>query len=227
MFTSKSLDPLPMKQWLIKVILVSFAVGITLSLVQLAAVTNWFAFLGSSVFILLFLVTNLILALVLISVPLIPVSLILLAFKEQRETAIRCLVFGIVFSTFVIGGSLLSWKIRHNAFEALATRSQFLVDAMKEYETRFGHHPSSIKSLVSQILPEIPQTGMAAYPEYHLEITPSKEQGENRSDWEIYINCSKSLLNFDEFIYRPKQDYEEYKGMGEIERMGDWAYIHE
>ena len=45
--------------------------------------------------------------------------------------------------------------------------------------------------------------------------------------WELRINCSWGLLNWEVFFYWPTQQYPGYIYGGSVERIGNWAYVHE
>jgi hypothetical protein len=45
--------------------------------------------------------------------------------------------------------------------------------------------------------------------------------------WELRVPCSRGGLNWDVFFYWPGQRYPAKAYGGSIERLGDWAYVHE
>jgi hypothetical protein len=47
------------------------------------------------------------------------------------------------------------------------------------------------------------------------------------SPWEVRINCSRGMMNWDVFFYWPTTNYPKHIYGGEAERIGDWAYVHE
>ena len=47
------------------------------------------------------------------------------------------------------------------------------------------------------------------------------------SPWELRIECSWGMLNWDVFFYWPTTNYPNYIYGGDTERIGDWAYVHE
>jgi hypothetical protein len=47
------------------------------------------------------------------------------------------------------------------------------------------------------------------------------------SPWELRVPCSHGLLNWDVFFYWPSRRYPQQAYGGSIERIGDWAYVHE
>lgn len=55
-------------------------------------------------------------------------------------------------------------------------------------------------------------------------------QGSRRlptAPWELRIDCGRGFLNWDVFFYWPTRDYPAHIYGGNVERIGDWAYVHE
>jgi len=47
------------------------------------------------------------------------------------------------------------------------------------------------------------------------------------SKWELRVPCPSGGLNWDVFFYWPSKNYPNYIYGGSVERIGDWAYVHE
>ncbi len=132
-----------------------------------------------------------------------------------------------IASTFV--GFRLAFSYRRVAFLQLAERSRPLIDAIKGYEVRHGRASADLSELVPEFLPTIPATGMAAYPEYKYWRRTDKD-GETEWDgnpWILYLHTPLAGPNFDMFLYFPLQNYPKTGYGGSLERLGDWAYVHE
>jgi len=56
---------------------------------------------------------------------------------------------------------------------------------------------------------------------------PSGTRILRNSPWELRIECSKGVLNWDVFFYWPTQEYPKHIYGGNTERIGRWAYVHE
>jgi hypothetical protein len=56
---------------------------------------------------------------------------------------------------------------------------------------------------------------------------PSGSPDAYPSRWELRVHCSIGFLNWDMFIYWPTEDYPDGIYGGAIERIADWAYVHE
>ena len=162
----------------------------------------------------------------LISLILIPASLIAAIFKRIRQKSLIWLYSSLLY--FCIG--LLLFKlggfVGMQAFNGLANRSTILVEAIHHYDKDKGHPPKSLGDLVPKYIAEIPKTGIGAYPEYRYEsVTDSKMWDEN--PWVLYVDKPLGILNWDMFLYFPKQNYPKYGYGGFLEKIKDWAYVHE
>ncbi len=129
------------------------------------------------------------------------------------------------------------WNIRREAFAALAERSRPLIEAIEAFEQVEGRPPTSLDELVPIYLPEVPTTGMNAYPRWFYRVTSDGKKSdpvtgpqgnpseENR--WSLSVPCSSGAINFDRFTYWPLKNYPDTRDGRGIERIGDWAYEHE
>ncbi|HLD35539.1 MAG TPA: hypothetical protein VJC37_02370 [Planctomycetota bacterium] len=153
------------------------------------------------------------------------VSPIGLIFTKTRTIALAILVLCLVNVltcplVFNVGNS-----IRMKAFHELAKRSKPLVDAVKSYENKYGRPPETLEKLVPEFLVQVPQTGMGAYHDYKYETDPGLCYN---NPWIIRVFCGgPGGIGFDEFMYFPKQNYNDFTNSPSLERVEDWAYYHE
>lgn len=56
---------------------------------------------------------------------------------------------------------------------------------------------------------------------------PTSTVDAHGTPWQLVVECSMGFLNWDVFMYWPTQDYPEQGFGGTIERIGEWAYVHE
>ncbi len=163
-------------------------------------------------------------------------SLVMIGFRGLRRQALNVMVPCLAFLLASAGVLRLQGEARSLAFEQLAERSRPLVEAIERYERERGAPPPSLDSLVPDYLDEIPGTGIEAYPEYDykvfVEIADVYGQSSGRrvadvSRWELRVDCSIGALNWDVFFYWPTRDYPDAIYGGPIERIADWAYVHE
>ena len=60
---------------------------------------------------------------------------------------------------------------------------------------------------------------MMRYPEYQYNVSDDR--------WSLVIDTSLGVLNWDLFVYFSDQDYPEWMAGGSVERIKNWAYVHE
>lgn len=155
-----------------------------------------------------------------------------LCFRRTRKGAVLLLALvgssSLVFLSFVGMSRSLGWKDpRHRGFFDLARRSVPLVAAIRAYEAKRGEPPPNLAALVPEFLPSVPSTGMGAYPKYEYASDSSVAQRYEGNPWVLFVNTGSGALNFDRFIYLPRQNYPERGYGGWLEKIEDWAYVHE
>lgn len=156
----------------------------------------------------------------------VPVAAFFLLRKQMRSAAGRALLCCLIVSAVAITSARLGNRIRMNAFEALAERSAPLIDAIKAYNARCGVPPASLNALTPEFIPAIPKTGLGAYPDYKYFV--SENGARDGNPWVLVVFTPTGPLNFDEFIYYPLQNYPPYYwDTNPVERVRDWAYLHE
>ena len=161
------------------------------------------------------------------AVPGILIALAYLLFKRTRQTGLKWLFICLVFSVVVVASMRIGVHIRMNAFASLAERSAPLIAAIKAYEQKHGQPPASLDVLVPEYLPAIPNTGMGAYPEYRYMVVADGDQ-QDGNPWVIIVHTPTGIIDFDEFFYYPLQNYPSQRWGGNgVERVRDWAYMHE
>jgi hypothetical protein len=153
------------------------------------------------------------------------VSVPLLIFRRTRRAgflALACALAHIVGQR--AGGS---WNTERNAYLSVATRSKPLIAAVSAYEKEYGHPPDSLGQLVPRFIPEIPKTGISGCPEYELVTGEKASSYYMGNPWVLRIRPPQVGIGFDDFFYFPLQNYPKTGYGGWLERIGDWAYVHE
>ena len=118
-------------------------------------------------------------------------------------------------------------KIRMAGMESCGRRAQPLITAIGQYEIDHDLPPAYLDDLVPDYLPNVPSTGMMAYPEfdYHSGVDAEEEYAGN--SWALSIFTPNVGINFDRMLYFPNQNYPDEGYGGWLEMIGDWAYVHE
>lgn len=123
-------------------------------------------------------------------------------------------------------GSFLGNRVRMAPFHRLAERSAPLVQAIRTYRSLHLRPPPDLAALVPDLLPSIPGTGMAQYPSYEYYVGAGVAPYHD-NPWALVVFTPSGLVNFDQFLYFPLQNYPKRGYGGHLERVADWAYVHE
>ncbi len=117
----------------------------------------------------------------------------------------------------------LATTARHYGFRLAAQRTQPLVAAISRFERERGHPPESLEALVPAYIPKLPDR----IPEVCLIAGPDTPKAYAGNSWVLQAMVPSGLINFDQFMYFPNQQYPEVGYGGGVERIADWAYVHE
>jgi hypothetical protein len=165
--------------------------------------------------------------LVLIALLMTPILLFRLLVRSERKQAVIYLAASMLLIVSCGGGIILGLHIHMAGIRSWATKARPLILAIHKYEREHSTPPPNLESLVPNYLPEIPTTGMAAYPVFSFHTGDDAQQEYFNNPWAVSILTPTSFLNFDELLYFPQQNYPEVGYGGWLERIGNWAYVHE
>jgi hypothetical protein len=160
----------------------------------------------------------------LVLVPAFIVALVCFPFSKVRQQAGAVMMYSAIYLLAFILALRIGGSIRMSAFHRLAERSKPLISAVRSFEQKHGRPPESLGALVPEFIPSVPSTGMGAYPKYEY-VTPATNHHGN--PWMITVFTPSGGINFDQFIYLPLTNYPQQGYGGTLERVGDWAYVHE
>ncbi|RYG53405.1 hypothetical protein EON80_32750 [bacterium] len=106
----------------------------------------------------------------------------------------------------------------------MTERSQPLIQAIENYRREHDQYPAQLSDLAPEHLLEVPYTGAVGYPQFRY-----KKASENSlfKSYELQIFTPVGGINFDTFNYWPEHAYPKTMYGGTVERIGDWAYVHE
>jgi hypothetical protein len=145
--------------------------------------------------------------------------------NTRRQSAFLAVV-GVLLLGSSWGGAALGQRLRAKAFRQLAERAEPLITAIKAHELQMGYPPAVLQDLVPAFLASVPVTGMGTYPDYEY-FSGTEAQRYERNPWVLVVPCGGPGLNFDQFLHFPLQNYPQRGYGGALERMADWAYVHE
>ncbi|MGH7138161.1 MAG: hypothetical protein ACREHD_20615, partial [Pirellulales bacterium] len=156
-----------------------------------------------------------------------PILLVCLLFRRTRLQSAFLLTLAWLLIACCFFGIVLGQKARHAGMQAFTRRAQPLVTAIKAYERDHAAPPQTLADLVPKYIESIPTTGMMAYPEYeyHSGAEASERYAGNR--WALSVATPAGGFNFDMMLYFPDQNYPTRGYGGWLQRIDDWAYVHE
>jgi len=148
--------------------------------------------------------------------------------RRRRLLVVSSVCMALVFleaaAALAIERALFRRSFR-NTFMATAARAQPTIDAIEAYKDVHGEYPDSLESLVPEFLSEVPDTGLAGYPEFEYSVFGDEKPHGN--DYELRIDTPRGGINWDVFVYWPEGNYPDCFYGGVPELFGRWAYVHE
>lgn len=116
------------------------------------------------------------------------------------------------------------WAMRRTGLQQAATRAQPLIGAIEKFKSDKKRLPANLQELVPAYLPAVPQTGMAAYPQFIYN-----NDGFKKRYFQTYQLSVRTGFGFDydTFNYWPENNYPATSPSGRVERIGAWAYVHQ
>lgn len=158
----------------------------------------------------------------LIAFPLLVIALFSSAFRalpKARAAASATSAAALGLFTGICFAGIVSGMFRMTAFEWATHRARPLVRAIERYELDNGKPPTNLDALIPQYLDQIP--GRVS----PLEIVVTLDYPPNT--WLLRANLVGDFFGFDELLYLPQENYDDFTWGGSIERLGAWGYLHE
>lgn len=152
---------------------------------------------------------------------------------QKREALTPKFYYAALFCVIYVAGHIfypgfnVGWPKRRAGLQQAATRAQPLIFAIEKFRLEKNRTPHSLQELVPNYLPEIPRTGMAAYPRFEYSTREEHEGRTHFKTYELQVQTSIGFINWDTFNYWPEADYPAQMYGGRVERIGAWAYVHE
>lgn len=141
---------------------------------------------------------------------------------RQASHALACICFA--------GLWILSLRraisLRRQAFVRASHAGDRIVRALAQYRNDKGEYPNSLEELVPAYVERVPYTGLIAYP----TLDYAKDRNDNQAvagSYDLRIWCSTLPVNFDRFLYWPSETYPDRIQDKPVERIRQWAYVHE
>jgi hypothetical protein len=157
----------------------------------------------------------------------LPVGIALSLSPKHRVWGLTLIAGAVGLLSGMMFSSSTALKIRLQSFEQLALRSRPLTDAIRKYESIYSRPPASLTDLVPDLIPTIPSTGMSLYPKFRYTSFATNQPQYGSNLWFLEVFAPRMGINFDKFLYFPNGQYPERGFGGYLERIEDWAYVHE
>lgn len=116
------------------------------------------------------------------------------------------------------------WEWRRAGLQRITKRAQPLIQAIDSYCTQEKRCPQQLEDLVPEYISEIPVTSAVAYPDFRY--LPPGQSAYNES-YELQVRTPIAGINWDVFVYWPDEKYPQKMHGGVVERIENWAYVHE
>ncbi|HEX3625682.1 MAG TPA: hypothetical protein VH280_09670 [Verrucomicrobiae bacterium] len=141
-------------------------------------------------------------------------SFMLLAYPVSLERS-----FHFSFRTLQHSGKRDASKVR-------IENSQPIIEAIGRFEAEENVFPSALTALVPKFASNIPNTGIATYPnyEYIRNQNPSLYGG---NSWIMAVPVSTDKLSYDLLLYFPNQKYPKDELGRNVRKFGDWVLVEE
>ena len=151
--------------------------------------------------------------------------LIGMMFKDARE---KHWFWGLIFIS-ILSLKLISVSVaislRRVSIINASIVGKSIIEALEQYKSEKGSYPISLDHLVPIHLEEIPHTQMCGHPKF--EYGTGKNAPRASEGYELFIYTPLGGINFDVFYYWPSKNYPVRDKGGRIEKIGNWAYVHE
>jgi len=164
--------------------------------------------------------------LALLGVVIAAVALFGLFIGKVRCSAMATLI-GACFMVIMSVASLKSAdNIRRHGFERLSREAAPLVSAIHDYEKKFGYPPENLEILKVSYPPGHVIKG-GELPDFEYLPGALASDRYHGNPWVLILETPSGALRWDRFLYYPLQNYPSLGHGGWLERVGEWAYVHE
>jgi hypothetical protein len=117
-------------------------------------------------------------------------------------------------------------KIRMDGFQRLASEAAPLVAAIHEYSEKHGLPPESLDQLEFKY-PEKQDIKGGKLPKFKYFSGDFSQDRFHGNPWVLVLETPTGPLKWDQFLYYPLQNYPPLGHSGWLEKVGQWAYVHE
>jgi hypothetical protein len=154
----------------------------------------------------------------------LPIALLALWRGSSRQRAIQAVLLCAAVSAGGIGGCTVGRRHRMSLIARAVDAASPLTNAIHSFERDHGRPPAQLSDLVPRYVRVIPSTGMGGYSAWEYIPDAASYEG---NPWVLLIQTGGPGFNWDQLMYFPNRRYPASGYGGDIQRVGDWAYVHE
>jgi hypothetical protein len=127
----------------------------------------------------------------------------------------------------LLGFRRIPWHIQRASMESIVERAEPLIEAIELYTLDNSKPPPSLESLVPKYLHSVPKSGLRDLHDFEYHVGPNTKKLYCGNPWVLTVFTPRGGLNFDMLIFFPDQNYPNEGYGGVLERIANWAYVHE
>lgn len=154
----------------------------------------------------------------------LPFLIVMAFFKKTREDSITGILVCLVLLLGFFSQNTIGNTIRNHAFEKLVIRTEEVLIAIELYKLEKGRYPLTLEHLKPRYIFEVPKTKMGAYPEYTYFVGDEASNSYPGNPYILMVETPSGFINFDKFLYLPKQNYSEIIVKHSFTKIGKWVY---
>lgn len=121
--------------------------------------------------------------------------------------------------------SALKW--RHTKLSAATERASTLVGALETFRITQDEYPRDLAALTPDYLSSVPETGLLLFRGFEYLPQPDRGLHPDCEGYQLAVKCPLTPFSWDFLFYWPNNGHYPYElHAAEVERIGDWGYVH-
>lgn len=162
----------------------------------------------------------------LLGIIIMAVCLVGLLFSRTRCTSMALMAGSGLFVALSIFSLKTADNIRQGGFERLAREAAPLVAAIHDHVKEHGSPPEDLRE-IQVIYPADHIIKGGVLPKFSYIKGEQAMERYHGNSWVLMLKTPTGPLRWDVFLYYPQQNYPSLGHGGWLERIGEWAYVHE
>lgn len=142
--------------------------------------------------------------------------------QNRRFVPALLVAWAISWSSWPLRSSVA--PLRRAGLIKMTQNAKPLIRAIESYHVKNGQYPQQLNALVPIFINKIPHTGAVGYPKFEYRLPTDRSLFKS---YEVRVRTPVGGINWDVFVYWPEKNYPSRMYGGGVERIGEWAYVHE